>query len=145
MILSLTCEMLRALVFHPSGYEVTMVRFDAVVWARFGMVETVAIHQVTWFVMLESIKDQVIGVDTPRQQVPPRVWYGTACLLIMDVVGSVPCSDEWEFDVVTRPGSHGASGAVVPQLPQETLALLWYYATLAKPGIRPIVNLCNSM
>jgi hypothetical protein len=78
------------------------------------MVETVAIHQVTWFVMLESIKDQVIGVDTPRQQVPPRVRYGTACLLIMDVVGSVPCSDEWEFDVVTRPGSHGASGVVVP-------------------------------
>jgi hypothetical protein len=28
------------------------------------------------------------------QQVLPRVRYGTACLLIMDVVGSVPCSDE---------------------------------------------------
>jgi hypothetical protein len=58
------------------------------------MVETVGIRQVMWFVMLESAKDRVIGVDTPGQQVPPRVWYGTACLLIRDVVGSVPCSDE---------------------------------------------------
>jgi hypothetical protein len=47
------------------------------------------------FVMLESAKDRVIGVDTPGQLVPPRVWYGTTCLLIRDDVGSVPCSDEW--------------------------------------------------
>jgi hypothetical protein len=36
------------------------------------------------------------------------------CLLIRDAVGSVPCSDEWEFDIVTRLCSHGARGAVVP-------------------------------
>jgi hypothetical protein len=76
--------------------------------------------------MLESAKDRVIGVDTPGQQGPPRVWYGTACLLIRDAVGSVPCLDEWEFGIVTRPGSHGARGAVMPRLPRETLALLWY-------------------
>jgi hypothetical protein len=58
------------------------------------MVETVGICQVMWFVMLEYAKDQVIGVDTPGQQVPPRVRYGMACLLIRDAVGSVPCSDE---------------------------------------------------
>jgi hypothetical protein len=29
---------LRVLVFHPSWCEVTIVRFDDVVWARFGMV-----------------------------------------------------------------------------------------------------------
>jgi hypothetical protein len=57
------------------------------------MVETVGICQVMWFVMLESGKDRVIGVDTPGQQVPPRVWYGTTCLLIRDAVGSVSCSD----------------------------------------------------
>jgi hypothetical protein len=28
------------------------------------MVETVGVHQVMWFVMLESAKDRVIGVDT---------------------------------------------------------------------------------
>jgi hypothetical protein len=49
-----------------------------------------------WFVMLESAKDRVIGVDTPGQQVSPRVRYGMVCLLIRDVVGSVPYSDEWE-------------------------------------------------
>jgi hypothetical protein len=90
------------------------------------MVETVGICRVMWLVMLESAKDRVIRVDTPGQQVPPRVRYGMTCLLIRDVVGSVPCSDEWEFGIVTRLGSHGARGAVVPRLPRETLALLWY-------------------
>jgi hypothetical protein len=77
------------------------------------MVETVRIHQVLWFVMLESAKDRVTGVDTPGQQVSPRVRYGMACLLIRDVVGCVPCSDEWEIGVVTRLGSHGARGVMV--------------------------------
>jgi hypothetical protein len=77
------------------------------------MVETVGIRHVIWFVMLESTKDRVIGVDTPGQQVPPRVRYGMACLLIRDVVGSVPCSNEWKIGIVTRLGSHGAKGVVV--------------------------------
>jgi hypothetical protein len=47
-------------------------------------------------------------------------------LLIIDAVGSVPYSDEWEIGVVTRLGSHGARGVVVPRLPRETFALLWY-------------------
>jgi hypothetical protein len=88
------------------------------------MVETIGICQVMWFVMLKSAKDRVIGVDTPGQQVPPHIRYGTACLLIRDAVGSVPCSDEWEIGIVTHPGSHGARGAVEPRLPRETLALL---------------------
>jgi hypothetical protein len=69
----------------------------------------------------------------------PRVWYGMACLLIRDVVGSVAYSDEWEIGVVTRLGSHGARGGcgtavgVVthPGLPRKTLALLWYYDYLS--------------
>jgi hypothetical protein len=77
------------------------------------MVEMVGIHQVMWFVMLKSGKDRVIGVDTPEQQVPPHVRYGTACLLIRDVVRSVSCSDEWEIGVVTRLVSHGARGVVL--------------------------------
>jgi hypothetical protein len=95
------------------------------------MVETAGIRQVMWFVMLESAKDRVIEVDTPGQQVPPRVRYGTTCLLIWDAVGSVHYSDEWEIGVVTRLGSHGARGVVVPRLLQETLALLWYYDYLS--------------
>jgi hypothetical protein len=80
------------------------------------MVEMVGINQVMWFVMLESAKDQVIGVDTPGQQVPPRVWYGMTCLLIRDAVRSVPCSDEWEIGIVTRLGSHSARGVMAPLL-----------------------------
>jgi hypothetical protein len=80
------------------------------------MVEMVGIHQVMWFVMLEFAKDRVMGVDTPGQQVSPHVWYGMACLLIRDVVGSVPCSDEWKIGVVTHLGSHGARGVVVLRL-----------------------------
>jgi hypothetical protein len=78
------------------------------------MVETVGFHQVVWIVMLESTKDQILGVDTPGQYVPPHVRYRIACFLIRDVVGSVLCSDEWEISIVTRPGSHDARGAVVP-------------------------------
>jgi hypothetical protein len=58
------------------------------------MMKTVEIRQMMWFIMLESAKDRVIGVDTLGQQVSPRVRYGTTCLLIRDVVGSVSCSDE---------------------------------------------------
>jgi hypothetical protein len=83
----------------------------------------VGFYQVLWIVMLESAKDRVLGVDTPRQQVPPCVRYETVCLLIRDVVGSVSCSDEWKIDIVTRLDSHGARGVVVP------------CTTLAKPGI----------
>jgi hypothetical protein len=77
------------------------------------MVDTVGVRQVMWFIMLKSAKDRVIGVDTPGQQVPPRVRYGTACLLIGDVMGCVSCSNEWEIDVVTRLDSHGARGVVI--------------------------------
>jgi hypothetical protein len=82
----------------------------------FRMVKTVGIRQVMWFIMLESAKDRVIGVDTPGQQVTPCIRYGMTCLLIRDVVGSVPCLNEWEIGVVTRLGSHGARGVVIPLL-----------------------------
>jgi hypothetical protein len=50
--------------------------------------------------------------------VSPHVRYGTTCLLIRDVVGRVPCSDEWKIGIVTRLGSHGARGVVVQLLAQ---------------------------
>jgi hypothetical protein len=64
--------------------------------------------------MLESAKDRIMGVDTPGQHVPPRVRYGTTCLLIRDAMGSVSCSDKWEIGVVTHPGSLGARWVMVP-------------------------------
>jgi hypothetical protein len=46
------------------------------------MVETVRICKVLWIVMLRYAKDQILVVDTPGQQVPPRVRYRMTCLLI---------------------------------------------------------------
>jgi hypothetical protein len=47
---------------------------------------------------------------------PPCARNGMACLLIRDAMRSVPCSDEWKIGIVTRLGSHGARGVVVPLL-----------------------------
>jgi hypothetical protein len=66
--------------------------------------------------MLKSAKDRILGVDTPGQQVRPRVQYGMACLLIRDALERVPCLDELEICIVTRLGSHGARGVMVPLL-----------------------------
>jgi hypothetical protein len=85
--------------------------------------------------MLKSAKDQVLGVDTPGQQVLPRVRYGTVCLLIRDDVGNVSCSDEWEIGVVTHLGSHSARGAMVPHTPGNLSIAMVPRTTLAKPDI----------
>jgi hypothetical protein len=45
--------------------------------------------------MPESVKDRVLGVETTKKQVSPRVWYGTVCLLIRDVVSCESCSVVW--------------------------------------------------
>jgi hypothetical protein len=55
----------------------------------------VGIRQVMWFVLHESAKDRVLGIDTPGQQVPPRVLYGTARLLIRDAIGCMSYSVVW--------------------------------------------------
>jgi hypothetical protein len=70
--------------------------------------------------------------------VPPCVRYGMVCLLIRDAMGSVSCLGEWEIDVVTRLGSHGARGAVVLCTTLGNLSIdMAPHTTLAKPGIRP--------
>jgi hypothetical protein len=83
------------MVSHPSRCELTLVRIDDVVWARLEWWRRFRFHQVMWLVMLESAKDRILGVDPPGQHVPPRVRYGTACLLIRYATGSVSCSVEW--------------------------------------------------
>jgi hypothetical protein len=37
-----------------------------------------------WF-FLDSARDRFLGVDPLGQHVPPRVWYGTTCLLIREL------------------------------------------------------------
>jgi hypothetical protein len=83
----------------------------------------------SWHVLLKSAKDQILGVDTPGQHVPPRVRYEMACLLIRNVIGCVSCSVEWGLaslfvsyfvtNFVKMPKPHGARGAFVG----ESLAL----------------------
>jgi hypothetical protein len=63
--------------------------------SKVGMFETVGFCRVMWFIILESAKDRILWVDTLGKQVSPRVWYGTACLLIRYDVGYVSCSVEW--------------------------------------------------
>jgi hypothetical protein len=59
------------------------------------MVETVGFHHMMWLVMLESSKDQIMGVDTLGEHVQPHVRYGATCLLIRYAIGRVSCSVEW--------------------------------------------------
>jgi hypothetical protein len=91
VILSLAC------VFVREGLPSAEMSFDrgedrCCGLSKVGMVETVGFHQEMWFVMLESAKDQILGVDTPVQHVLPRVRYVTACLLIRNTIGCVSCS-----------------------------------------------------
>jgi hypothetical protein len=74
------------------------------------MVEMVGFRQMLWLVMLESVKDRILGVDTLGQHVPPCVQYRMTCLLIRDVVGSVPYSDEWEVSWSFAPAHMGQEG-----------------------------------
>jgi hypothetical protein len=70
MMLSLAC------VFVSDGLPSVGTWFDhgedrCYDLSKDGMVETVGFRQVMWFVMLESAKDQILGVDTSGQHVPP--------------------------------------------------------------------------
>jgi hypothetical protein len=63
--------------------------------SKVRMVEMVGFRQVIWFVMLESAKDRILGVDTLGQHVPSCVRYGIACIHIRYAIGCVSCSVEW--------------------------------------------------
>jgi hypothetical protein len=84
--------------------------------------------------MLKSAKDRFLGVDPQRQHVSPCVRYGIAYLLIRDIVGSWPCSDEWEVAWSFAQANMVQEWSWYRVLSRETLELLWY-RILAKPGI----------
>jgi hypothetical protein len=56
----------------------------------------------SWLVMFKSTKDRILGVDTLRQHVPPRVRYGGTCSLISYAIGCVSCSVEWGWHHALR-------------------------------------------
>jgi hypothetical protein len=110
MILSLACDFVR--VFGLPSIEMW---FDCgedrcCDLSKVGMVETIEIRQVMWIVMLESVKDWILGVDTPGQHVPRRARYGTAWWLIRKVLVSFSCwKSETGMAIPTR--LQGARGA----------------------------------
>jgi hypothetical protein len=94
VILSLAC------VFVRDGLPSIETWFDhgedrCYCLSNVRMVETVGFCQVLWFIMLESAKNWILGVDTPEQHMPPRVQYGMTYLIIRYAMGCVSCSVEW--------------------------------------------------
>jgi hypothetical protein len=84
------CE--SVVVFHPSRCEVTV--WGSMLWFE-QWLEWWRWLIPSWHVVLESAQDRIFGIDTPRQHMPPRVRYGTACLLIKNTIGSLSCSVGW--------------------------------------------------
>jgi hypothetical protein len=64
------------MVFHPSRHELTV--WGSMLWFERCRWLTHLRH-----VVLESAKDQILGVDPLGEHVPPHVSYGTVCLLIV--------------------------------------------------------------
>jgi ABC-type dipeptide/oligopeptide/nickel transport system permease subunit len=62
--------------------------------------------------LIKSAKGRILGVDTLGQQVPSRVWYGMACLLIRNTIGCVSRSAVWGLAWYFTQ-AHGARGAFV--------------------------------
>jgi hypothetical protein len=149
VILSLAC------VFVRDGLPSVEMRFDrGEDWwcglSKVRMVETVGFRHVMWLVMLESAKDWILGVDTPRQHVPPCVWYETTCLLIRNSIGCVSCSVEW--------GWHHTLWSVLVnclnRMVQEGIFCAGNLSTASghclsgnhsKAWHTPVVDLCNDM
>jgi hypothetical protein len=86
------CLCKSSLVFHPLRCEVTV--WGSMLWFEHWS-EWWRWLITSWHVVLESAKDSIWRVDTPGQQVSPRVRYGTTCLLIRYAIGCVSCSVEW--------------------------------------------------
>jgi hypothetical protein len=69
-------------------------------------------------VVLESAKDQILGVDILRQHVSPRIRYEMTCLIIRNAIGWVSYSVEWGMVsnfaaiICESPEPHSARGDV---------------------------------
>jgi hypothetical protein len=142
------------MVSHLSRCDLTVLRINAVVWARLEWWRWLESVKVMRFVMLESTKDRILGVVTTGQHVLPCVQYGTACLLIRYAMGCVSCSVEWGWHhtlwsvfvtyFVNCLNHMVQEGTFV----RETLAL--QAGTIcsrnhSKAWHTPLVDLCNNM
>jgi hypothetical protein len=138
------CLSVRDMVSHPLRCELTV--WGSMLWFE-QWLEWWRWLIPSWNVVLESGKDQFLGVDTLGQHVPPCVRYGAACLLIRST-----CSDEWgltwdfaqahmvqegpRYHVSTLGNLSIASGAMVLRI---------YLGNHSKAWHTPIVDICNDM
>jgi hypothetical protein len=153
VILSLACVFVRD---GPPSVEIWFDRGEdrCCYLSKVRMVETVEFHKVKWFVMLESAKDQILGVDIPGQYVPPHVRYTTTCLLVRNTIGCVSCSVEWGWHhtlwsvFVTYFVNWLNHMVQVRTFVWETLALsarAVCSGNRSKAWHTPVVDLCNDM
>jgi hypothetical protein len=73
-----------------------------------------------WLFLLESAKDQFLGVDPLGQHVPPRVRYGMACWLMRKALVSLSC---WMSRI----------GMAIPTRPQGARGT-WGYSVVSNTG-----------
>jgi hypothetical protein len=88
------CLSVRDVVSHPSRCDLTV--WGSMLWFEQWLERWIWLIP-SWHVVLEYAKNRILGVDNPGQNVPPRVWYGAACLLNRNTIGSVSCLEEWEL------------------------------------------------
>jgi hypothetical protein len=88
------CLSVRYVVFHPLRCDLTV--WGSMLWFE-QWLEWWRWLIPSWYVVLKSAKDRMLGIDIPGEHVPPRVWYVAACLLIRNTIGCVSCSEEWEM------------------------------------------------
>jgi hypothetical protein len=95
MMLSWFWFSVRILVSHPPRCELTVVEVRCCGLSRVWFGGDGYVRQEMWLVLLESAMDRFLRVDNLEQPVPPCVWYGMACLLIRDAIGTESCSIAW--------------------------------------------------
>jgi hypothetical protein len=153
VMLSLAC------VFVRDGLPSIRMWFDRGEYqlcglSKVGMVEMVGVRQVMWLVLLESAKDRILGVDTPGQHVPPRVQYGTSCLLIRYAIGCVSCSIEWGWILsmwsvfvtfFVNCLNHMVQEGPLHAGNLSTASGDWLSENHSKAWRTPVVDLCNGM
>jgi hypothetical protein len=153
VILSLAC------VFVSDGLPSVRMWFDhgedqCCDLSKDGMVETVGFRQEMWFVMLESAKDRMLGVDTLGQHVSPRVRYGMTYLLIRYAIDRVSCSIEWGWLLSLWSVFMTFFVNRLNHMVQEGLLYVKNLSTASRDHLSrnrskawhtPLVDLCNSM
>jgi hypothetical protein len=100
----------------------------------------------SWHVVLESAKDRILGVNTPGQHVPPRVRYGTACLLIKNTIGCVSYSVGWGMaSYFVNRLSHMVQEGHICAGNLSTASEIVCSGNHSKAWHTPAVGLCNGM